>query len=66
MLVWNEEYELVGKSRLSLGKVLYYFVSRLVVLLSLVLNLQQSRLVTPFGLSFALFRESSLESPLLY
>ena len=36
MLVWNEEYELVGKSRLSLGKVLYYYVRHLVVPSSLV------------------------------
>jgi hypothetical protein len=67
-LLWSEEYELVGKSRLSLGKVLYYFVSPLVVTPQLGTHsrtLQQSRIVTPFGIGFALYRGLSLKSPLL-
>lgn len=66
-LVWTDEYELVGKSRLSMGKVLYYFVSPLVFALIGTHSriLQQSRVLTPFGLAFALYRGLSLKSPLL-
>jgi hypothetical protein len=65
VLLSTDEYELVGKSRLSLGKVLYYFVSRLVVPLRLALKLQQSRVTTPLGLTIALYRELSLKPVLL-
>jgi Family of unknown function (DUF6533) len=64
-LLCIDEYELVGRSRFSLGKVLYYFVSRLFVPLRLALKLQQSRVTTPLGLAMALYRGSSLKPALL-
>lgn len=65
ILLCADEYELVGRSRLSLGKILYYFVRRLLVLLSSVLNLQQSRVTTPLGLTFAIYRALPLKPALL-
>lgn len=48
ILLFSDELELVGKSRMSLGKVLYYF----------------SKILTTLGMAFALFHLSDLRGPL--
>lgn len=60
MLVFADELELVGKSRLCLGKILYYFVGASFISdwrYTREINIPiQSRIITCFGLVFALYR----------